>query len=95
MPLPIPSLPSDERPKRAVISCEDIKRIQKVCLSLADERRLLISLISDTGIRLSEAHWVKAEDGLALQVCNKYSIVKDMWNIVENKFYVRGMVSVI
>ena len=49
-------LPSDERPKRAVISCEDIKRIQKVCLSVADERRLLISLISDTGIRLSEAH---------------------------------------
>ena len=48
-------LPSDERPKRAVISCEDIKRIQKVCLSVADERRLLIALISDTGMRLSEA----------------------------------------
>ena len=29
-------LPSDERPKRAVISCEDIKSIQKVCLSVAD-----------------------------------------------------------
>ena len=48
-------LPSDERPKRAVISCKDIKRIQKVCLSVADERRLLIALISDTGMRLSEA----------------------------------------
>ena len=48
-------LPSDERPKRAVISCEDIKRIQKACLSIADERRLLIALISDTGMRLSEA----------------------------------------
>ena len=48
-------LPSDERPKRAVISCEDIKRIQKVCLSVCDERRLLIALISDTGMRLSEA----------------------------------------
>jgi len=48
-------LPSDERPERAVISPEDIKRIQKVCLDIADERRLLIALISDTGMRLSEA----------------------------------------
>ena len=48
-------LPSDERPKRAVISPEDIKRVQKVCLEIADERRLLIALISDTGMRLSEA----------------------------------------
>ena len=48
-------LPSDERPKRVVISPEDIKRIQKVCLEIADERRLLIALISDTGMRLSEA----------------------------------------
>ena len=48
-------LPSDQRPKRAVISPEDIKRVQKVCLEIADERRLLIALISDTGMRLSEA----------------------------------------
>jgi integrase len=48
-------LPSDQRPKRAVISPEDIKRVQKVCLGVADERRLLIALISDTGMRLSEA----------------------------------------
>ena len=48
-------LPTDERPKRAIISPEDIKRVQKVCLDVADERRLLIALISDTGMRLSEA----------------------------------------
>ena len=48
-------LPSEERPKRASISLEDIKRVQKVCLDIADERRLLIALISDTGMRLSEA----------------------------------------
>ena len=48
-------LPSDERPKRASISPEDIKRIQALCLYIADERRLLIALISDTGMRLSEA----------------------------------------
>jgi len=48
-------LPSEDRPKRAVISPKDIKRVQKVCLDIADERRLLIALISDTGMRLSEA----------------------------------------
>lgn len=48
-------IPSDERPKRASISLEDIKRIQALCLYIADDRRLLIALISDTGMRLSEA----------------------------------------
>ena len=48
-------MPIDERPKRASISLEDIKRIQALCLYIADERRLLIALISDTGMRLSEA----------------------------------------
>ena len=48
-------LPSDERPKRASISSEDIKRVQKACLDVADERRLIIALISDTGMTLSEA----------------------------------------
>ena len=41
--------------KRASISLEDIKRVQKICLDIADERRLLVALISDTGMRLSEA----------------------------------------
>lgn len=48
-------LPSDERPKRASISPEDIKRVQTICLEVGDERRLLVALISDTGMRLSEA----------------------------------------
>ena len=48
-------LPSDERPKRASISPEDIKCVQELCLYIADDSRLLIALISDTGMRLSEA----------------------------------------
>ena len=48
-------LPTDERPKRLSISSEDIKRVQKICLEIADEKRLLIALLSDTGMRLSEA----------------------------------------
>ena len=46
---------TDERPKRLSISPEDIKRVQKVCLEVGDEKRLLIALLSDTGMRLSEA----------------------------------------
>ena len=48
-------LPTDERPKRLSISPEDIKRVQKICFEIADEKRLLITLLSDTGMRLSEA----------------------------------------
>ena len=48
-------LPTDERPKRLSISPDDIKRVQKICLEIADEKRLLIALLSDTGMRLSEA----------------------------------------
>ena len=62
-------LPSDERPKRAVISCENIKQIQEVCLSIADERRLLIALISDTGLRLSEAIGLEWDD---IQLVHEY-----------------------
>ena len=48
-------LPIDERPKRKTIPIKDVRRIQRECLKLGDERRLLIALISDTGMRLSEA----------------------------------------
>ena len=48
-------LPTDERPKRLSISPEDMKLVQKICLEIADEKRLLIALLSDTVMRLSEA----------------------------------------
>ena len=41
--------------KRLPIPNDEIINIQNVCLNIADERRLLIALISDTGMRLSEA----------------------------------------
>ena len=48
--------------KRYCISNKDIKRIQKICLDIADERRLLVALISDTGMRLSEALGLSWDD---------------------------------
>lgn len=38
-------LPTEERPKRLSISPEDIKRVQKICFEIADEKRLLKTAI--------------------------------------------------
>ena len=48
-------LPHEEAAKRPPIPKGELRVIQKVCLDMADERRLLIALILDTGMRLSEA----------------------------------------
>ena len=48
-------LPEVKERKRKPISTDDISRVQKECLKISDEKRLLIALISDTGMRLSEA----------------------------------------
>ena len=48
-------IPREVGDKRVPISLDDIKRVQRICLEVADERRLLVALISDTGMRLSEA----------------------------------------
>ena len=55
-------LPVEERPKRKTIPLHDIREIQRKCLQIQDERRLLIALISDTGVRLSEALGLVWED---------------------------------
>ena len=72
-------LPSEERPKRASISPEDIKRVQKVCLDIADERRLLIALISDTGMRLSEALGLVCGDVQLEHECPHIILVPHQW----------------
>ena len=41
--------------KRKPIPIEDIRRIQNLCFSMDDEIRWLVALLSDTGMRLSEA----------------------------------------
>lgn len=55
-------LPQDERPKRQAIALIDVRRIQADCLRIRDERRLLIALLSDTGMRLSEALGLVQDD---------------------------------
>ena len=48
-------LPKKAEEKRKPLLVDEIMLIQKTCLEIADERRLLLALISDTGMRLSEA----------------------------------------
>ncbi len=48
-------LPPVVEVKRNTVSPKDMRRLQVICLEIADERRLLLALLSDTGMRLSEA----------------------------------------
>jgi len=52
----------DDVKQRKPIPIEDIRQIQKDCVSYDDEARWLVSLISDTGMRLSEAAGLHIDD---------------------------------
>ena len=56
-------IPDDERTKKRMpIPTDYIFRIQKECREINDEKRWLIALISDTGMRLSEAAGLLVSD---------------------------------
>ncbi len=53
----------DEMPEeRQPISLDAIRRIQRECMAVDDENRWLLALISDTGMRLSEAAGLARDD---------------------------------
>jgi len=52
----------DDAKKRKPIPIENIKKIQRECMSIDDEARWLVALISDTGMRLSEAAGLHIDD---------------------------------
>ena len=52
----------DDSNQRQPIGSEDIKSIQIECKKIDDEKRWLIALISDTGMRLSEAAGLSKDD---------------------------------
>jgi len=56
----IPS--KDDTNIRQPISMDNIRKIQLACKNLDDDMRWIIALISDTGMRLSEAIGIKRED---------------------------------
>ncbi|MGC6411815.1 MAG: DUF6538 domain-containing protein [Candidatus Puniceispirillaceae bacterium] len=52
----------DDSKKRKPIPLENIRQIQKDCIEADDEARWLVALISDTGMRLSEAAGLHIDD---------------------------------
>jgi integrase len=52
----------DDAKKRKPIPIENIKEIQRKCMSIDDEARWLVALISDTGMRLYEAAGLHIDD---------------------------------
>ena len=52
----------DDAKKRKPIPIGNIREIQKECMSIDDEARWLVALISDTGMRLSEAAGLHVDD---------------------------------
>ena len=52
----------EENIKRRTINTESIRKLQKECMNKPDDLRLLIALISDTGLRLAEAVGLQKED---------------------------------
>lgn len=54
--------PVEDAKKRVPISTIDLELIQRECMKLDDDLRWLIAIISDTGMRLSEAAGLKIDD---------------------------------
>lgn len=54
--------PTEDAKKRIPISTMDLEMIQTACLKIDDDLRWLVALISDTGMRLSEAAGLKIDD---------------------------------
>lgn len=58
-----PYFPAEVNPtKRKTIPLDEIKRIQNYCMTIDDDMRWLIALISDTGMRLGEAAGLHLDD---------------------------------
>ena len=55
-------MPEADSKKRVSIPVETIREIQQTCYEIDDDRRWLIALISDTGMRLAEAAGLHIDD---------------------------------
>ena len=55
-------MPEADSKKRVSIRVETIREIQQACYQIDDDRRWLIALISDTGMRLAEAAGLHVDD---------------------------------
>lgn len=80
----LPKLESN-RPERMPIPLATIRTIQDECRQLDDEARWLIALLSDTGMRLSEALGLKASDIVTQNGIPSVSIQESHWRPLKTK----------
>jgi integrase len=74
-----------EVPKRMPVAVEDIKRIQRLCRQMDDEPRWAIALLSDTGLRLSEALGLTTDE-IHLNATIPYiEIKRQLWRRLKTK----------
>ena len=68
-------MPKAESKKRVSISVETIRRMQQSCVEHDDDMRWLVALISDTGMRVTEAKGLhinnlKLDEDIQALICN-------------------------
>lgn len=80
----LPKLESN-RPDRMPIPLATIRTIQDECRQLDDEARWLIALLSDTGVRLSEALGLHASDIVTQNGIPSLSIQESRWRPLKTK----------
>ena len=79
----------DDSKERLPISNEDVKSIQNECIKIDDEKRWLIALISDTGMRLSEAVGLLKDDLKVNDSIPHVDIKPHPWRSLKTKSSIR------
>ena len=79
----------DDSNQRQPIANKDIKTIQNECKTIDDEKRWLIALISDTGMRLSEAAGLSKEDLKLNEFIPYVDIKPHPWRTLKTKSSIR------
>lgn len=69
----------DLETKRRLIPLQDIRSVQAECLTYDDDQRWFIALISDTGMRLSEACGLRVEDIRLGETISYINITPNSW----------------
>jgi len=79
-------IPDDNKKKtRLPIPIENIKNIQAECKNLDDDNRWLIALISDTGMRLSEATGLLSGDIVLDTIIPHINLINHPWRRLKTK----------
>ena len=78
-------MPDEVQEERQPIPMDVIRRIQRDCMAIDDEMRWLLALISDTGMRLSEAAGLHRDD-IILDVSTPYiNLQPHSWRRLKTK----------